>query len=156
MRKIIAGLFLLFVLSCSKENGSTPVPKISMTEAIDGKSWKVSSIILTSSDGAYLDIFNINFQPCEKDDILTFKSDGVFIKTDGAVVCNPPGNSVFNSLNGADWSLETADSTLSVTQFFSKQVFKIKEWSSTNMTWTQSSTNYVGFTETVTYKLVLP
>jgi hypothetical protein len=156
MRKIISGLALLAMLSCGKDDGVEPAAKISMTDAINGKSWKVSSIVLTSSDGAYLDLFNINFQTCERDDILQFKSDGVFVKTDGALVCNPPGASVFNNLNGGDWSLSTSDSTLRIAQYFNTQIYKVSEWSATNLTWKQINRNYLGFEEVITFKLIAP
>jgi len=140
---------LLALFSCSKDEDA-PV-QAPLPETLTSASWKLFKQTLVFADGSSADLTNITFKPCELDDILSFGKDGVFRKSDGAMICNPPGGSVFNNLNGAPWVVQ--DSTLIITAGFNKQEFKVTAWNNTSMTWKQAYTNYLGEKETYVYEM---
>ncbi|HLO79310.1 MAG TPA: hypothetical protein VK166_00040, partial [Chitinophagaceae bacterium] len=104
--------------------------------------------------GSYTDLTNINFKPCELDDLLKFNSPSLFTKSDGPLVCNPPGGSVFTNLNGGEWAATDNDSMLFISKGFNAQAYKVSEWSRTKMKWKQTQTNYLGEKETYIYELM--
>jgi hypothetical protein len=144
---LLAALLALF--SCSKDE-DTPVQAF-LPETLTAANWKLAKQTLVFADASSADLTNITFKPCELDDILSFGKDGVFRKSDGAMICNPPGGSVFNNLNGAPWVVQ--DSTLIITAGFNKQEFKVTAWSNTSMTWKQPYTNYLGEKESYVYEM---
>ena len=95
--KKITSLLLLAVLffSCDKKDEcSTNAASISGTYKITAYTYKASP---TSADQDYYPI--LFSDACERDDELTFNSNGTYQKTDVGVVCAPPQND-----NGS-WSL---------------------------------------------------
>lgn len=152
-------LWILFVaalaFSCGKDSSaeSGQGPAISLNDALTSRKWMITGLILTSSDGGYVNLFAVNFKACEKDDLLNFGTNGIFTKSDGVSICNPPGNSVFNNLNGGTWT-SSPDSSLKISQGFNVQQYKVTKWTSSSMTWEQSQTNYAGVKESYTYQLI--
>ena len=144
---LLAALLALF--SCSKDED--PPVQAPLTETLTSANWKLYKQILVFADGSSADLTNITFKPCDLDDVLSFGKDGVFRKWDGAMVCSPPGGSVFNNLNGAPWAVQ--DSTLIITAGFNKQEFNVTAWSKSSMTWKQPYTNYLGERETYVYEM---
>jgi hypothetical protein len=147
-RTILLVAFFAFA-SCGKEENA-PV-QATLTETLTSVNWKLFKQNLVFADGSSADLTNITFKPCELDDILSFGKDGVFRKSEGALICNPPGGSVFNYLNGAPWVVQ--DSTLIITAGFNIQEYKVTAWSNTSMTWKQPYTNYLGEKETYVYEM---
>ena len=99
---LLSALFL----ACKKEDHKNPacttdVPSISGSYKVTAYTYKASA------SSPEQDYFNIIFSdPCERDDILTFSSNGNWTLTDAGIVCSPSGND-----NGA-WSL--SGNTLSI------------------------------------------
>jgi hypothetical protein len=147
-------LAIIVLASCKKELSATPepTPEITLEQALTGRPWMITSIVLTTSDGGLVNIFAVNFKDCERDDLLNFGKDGVFTKTDGGIICNPPGNSVFRDLNGGFWN-SSPDSSLTINKGFNNQRYKVTNWTNTSMKWVQTQTSYSGVRETYTYQL---
>lgn len=152
-KRLLLGLMVLS-LACKKDESTEGDNNIALNDALKGNEWKVTSIILTTSDGGYANIFDLNFQPCEKDDLLKFNADGLFTKSDNTISCNPQGNSVFNNLNGGSWASQASDSTLVIAKGFNSQLYKVSAWTSKSMTWKQSSKDYLGIENTLTFTLI--
>jgi hypothetical protein len=78
------------LISCKKEKSSTSDCSISMT-GLSG-SYKLTAlqykVSATASPVDYLAFMD----DCEKDDILTLKSDGTYSVNDAGTVCTPPDN----------------------------------------------------------------
>lgn len=153
MKRILISCLVLALAACKKdtslENGST----ITLLEAVKGNSWKINSLVLTTSDGGYVNLFEINFKPCEKDDLLRFNTDESFSKSDNVNICDPLGTSVFNDLNGGGWAVSAKDSVLAIYKGFNVQNYKVTKWSANTMTWKQTSKDYLGIENTLTYTL---
>ncbi|MGB4773354.1 MAG: hypothetical protein WBP58_17955 [Chitinophagaceae bacterium] len=152
-KRLLLGL-LVVCFACEKDESADGNNNIALKDALNGNEWKITSIILTTSDGGFANIFDLNFQPCEKDDLLKFNTNKVFTKSDNINICNPEGNSVFNNLNGGSWDSQASDSTLVIAKGFNAQVYKVSAWSANTMTWKQSSKDYLGIENTLTFTLI--
>ena len=149
---LLLGL-LAFTVACKKDANTDGNDNITLQDALNGKEWKITSLILTTSDGGYADLYAISFRSCEKDDLLKFNTDGSFTKIDQGSICNPPSNSVFTDLNGGSWVAQGTDSIVSMAKGFNAQVYKVTKWTANTMTWKQSSKDYLGIENTLTYTL---
>jgi hypothetical protein len=78
---------------------------------------------------------------CEKDNPISFKSDGTYSIPDVGIVCTPPGN--FSST----WSLSNA-----TTMVMNGETHTIKNWNGTQLVLTMTEVN-AGVTEVTTYTL---
>lgn len=154
MRKTLVLLLMVLFLGCSKDESLETGPRISLQQAVEGKAWKITGVMLVTSDGGFLDIFNTFFADCEKDDSLRFNADGKFTLDEAAATCGGQGRTVFYNLNDGFWGLSSPDSMLAISKGFNNQVYKVSNWSERSMTWKQESTNYLGIKETLTYSLV--
>jgi hypothetical protein len=92
-------LFPALFIACKKED-TKDHPCTRDVSSISG-SYKVTAYTYkASASSPEQDYFNIIFsEPCERDDILTFNSNGNWQLKDAGVVCSPSGDD-----NGA-WSL---------------------------------------------------
>jgi hypothetical protein len=83
---IIALACVMALASCSKDDAATG-PKKDVLTGGTSKSWKVSAVSVTVS-GQTVDITStILADACDKDDFLTFKSDGAYLEDEGALKC---------------------------------------------------------------------
>jgi hypothetical protein len=88
MKKHIASLFfasaLLLVLNtdCKKSSGSTTPPKTN-TQLLVQASWKFKSATVGGTD------YSSALQACEKDNIMTFVSNGTGTVDEGPTKCHP-------------------------------------------------------------------
>lgn len=96
----ITAIGVLGVLACSNEKDPQPAPK-SKTELLTAHPWKYIS--QTDSTGK-----NIPFDDCEKDDLISFKSDYSFEVNDGANICS--GGEISTRPN--TWALQSNDTKL--------------------------------------------
>jgi hypothetical protein len=151
-KRLLLGL-LVFCLACEKDESTDGNNNIALNDALNGNEWKITSIILTTSDGGFANIFDLNFQPCEKDDLLKFNTDQSFVKSDNVMICNPLGGSVFNNLNGGFWAIKASDSSLAISNGFNVQGYKVSSWTANTMTWKQISKDYLGIENTLTFTL---
>ncbi|HLO79582.1 MAG TPA: hypothetical protein VK166_01410, partial [Chitinophagaceae bacterium] len=95
-RNCLSILLAVFFLSCQKDKPVVEEP-ITLRAALTTYNWNMYRLTLNFQDGSYTDLTNINFKPCELDDLLKFNSPSLFTKSDGPLVCNPPGGSVFTN-----------------------------------------------------------
>jgi len=103
MKKTIftsSAIVLLAALACSNKKDPQPAPK-SRTELLTAHAWKYVS--QTDSLGK-----DIPFEDCEKDDLITFKSDYSFEINDGTDTCS--GGEINNREN--TWALQDNDTKL--------------------------------------------
>ena len=155
MKRFLLLLFIIGAGACSKDNSTEGGMNAKLTETLAGKGWMITSFVLTTDDGGFVDLFRINFKECERDDILRFNAGGAFSLENNLNVCPPPGGStVFANLNGGVWASRDSDSSLAIGKGFNLQEFKVTQWNASTMTWKQTSTNYLGIKEILTYKLV--
>jgi predicted HNH restriction endonuclease len=91
MKKLILSAFAIVVVlsSCSKSDDNTPSEpapsntQLTRTEIITSKNWKLTANTLNGQDR-----FSIK-KDCVKDDIFQFKTDGSYIRDEGATKCDP-------------------------------------------------------------------
>lgn len=87
MKKHLALLFSTFVFvsfffaSCEKDDDPTTTPK-TKTELITQSNWKFKSAFVGTTD------YSSNIQACQKDNIITFSSNGNGLADEGATKCN--------------------------------------------------------------------
>jgi hypothetical protein len=102
---ILFGLALVVLVSCKKSNNDCNLSSASILG-----NYKITSMFETSN-GQTIDVFNDSTytEPCSKDDIFTFNSNGVFTQSEGAVSCSP------SNTFSANWSLNSNLLTLTDT-----------------------------------------
>jgi len=93
MRKILLiAITSLFVIACKKKKNdsscATDVASISGAYKITAATYKANA------SAAEQDYFNILFaDPCQRDDIYTFQTNGTYELKDAGTVCSPAGDS---------------------------------------------------------------
>lgn len=111
MKKIALGLLsvVLLATACKKDdNNNTPITE----ENLVG-SYKVVSIKAKYGSSPEMDITDDFLDPCEKDDIITLKSNKTYVVTDAGVQCDPPTNEEGEwSLQGSTFHFEDIDYTI--------------------------------------------
>lgn len=96
----ITAIGVLGVLACSNEKDPQPAPK-SRFELLTAHTWKFAS--QTDSSGK-----DIPFEKCEKDDLMSFKSDYSFEINDGTDTCT--GGEISTRAN--TWALQSNDTKI--------------------------------------------
>lgn len=87
----------LLFLSCSKDPEN---PTCTTSSATIAGSYKVTAATYKASPSApEIDYINVLNDACERDDIITFNSNGTYQYTDAGIVCSPSGNDI------GTWSL---------------------------------------------------
>lgn len=69
--------------SCTKSDDKTTTPTPTKTELLTAKGWKITEATVNG-----VDAFS-NFDACERDNILTFKTNFTAITDEGATKCDP-------------------------------------------------------------------
>lgn len=112
MKKLFIPVFILslFALSCKKEGNNntctTSVASISGSYKINSLVYKASA---TSADVDYL----ATFDPCQKDDIIRFNTNGTADYQDVGAICSPNGsNTITWSLNGNSITIDGETGTI--------------------------------------------
>ena len=104
---IVCGL-MVATIGCSKDDDDNSTPK-TKTELLTGGTWKFSDVKVNgASVASFIDA-------CQKDNILTFLTNGSGTAAEGASKCDPgdPDSNPFN------WSFQTNETILFVsTPFF--------------------------------------
>ena len=126
---IIAIACVMALTSCKKD---TVTSNKDLLTGGSSKSWLTTKITLTNSAGVTADVTSTFLAAaCDKDDFVTFKSDGVYLEDEGALKCtasNPQSVAGTFTLNAAETevTIKNASSTqlstissLSTTQFVS-------------------------------------
>jgi len=134
---------------CEKESHSGTTD-ITLQNALTGYKWQLRAVSLLNAYGSSTNITSTNFKACELDDLLFFRSDGVFLMLEGGAQCNPPGYSIFGQLSGDTWTVN--DSILLVGSRVDRQVYRVRAWNDKSMKWEQYQKNPLGEWETYVYQ----
>ena len=79
---ILIAIAMFAIASCKEsEDDSTPTAK-TKTELITSGSWMVSDMLINGTS------FLALMEPCEKDNFMTFKTNGTYITDEGATKCD--------------------------------------------------------------------
>ena len=100
----------LLTTSCKKDNDTT----CTLSSSSISGAYKIASILYKAdAQTPEVDIFT-NFDACEKDDILTFSSNGTWTQSEGATACSPANTDSGNwSLVGSTLTIDGDASTVS-------------------------------------------
>jgi hypothetical protein len=136
---VLIAVFTVCFLSCKKEEKA---PELNLKEKLEKVEWQLYGVFLeTPPDPLIADITENTRYECEKDDLLKFSSDGYFNVYDGSDLCSGGGRSVFSSLDNGGWSVNNTDSSVTISQGFNTQTFKIKELTN-KLVFTKKERNY--------------
>ncbi len=82
---VVLAAAMVAISSCKKDenNTSNPSNNASKKELLTAKKWKATGLTLGGTD------FWPQIEDCDKDNINTFKTDGVYIEDEGATKCDP-------------------------------------------------------------------
>ena len=100
MKKVLFFSFgLFFLLSCNKKD--TPAPTCNRDVAGISGTYKITAIRYKATPTATeVDYYSFLLpDPCDKDDLYVFNSNGTYVITDAGIICVPSNN--YNST----WSL---------------------------------------------------
>jgi len=139
MKKLTVILFIVFV-SCKKEPVET---KYLPSQVLSPGQWQLKKLTVEIPPGSgAADITNTTFDPCELDDLIEFKSVGIFSCIENTNVCSV-NRGVFYNLSGGTWTL-TADTLLTIAAGFNVQKFKFGKVTANSIEFQQTTTNYLG------------
>lgn len=112
----------LVIASCSKEETKTTTTNTDKTALLCGKAYSVTAFTLQIGGGTPMDYY-AQMESCEKDNTLTFNTNGTTLEDEGATKCDPddpqtvPGTWSFNAdktkitYDGEEASIITLDGT---------------------------------------------
>src|SRR5687768_4887999 len=97
---LVAVAFSFIFTACSKDDDAAP----SKTEMLTGKNWKVSAETVSVNNGTPNDVY-ASATACEKDNFISFATDGKFTFDEGATKCssNEP------QTQAGTWSFENGE-----------------------------------------------
>jgi hypothetical protein len=108
MKKVLlivsAALFLL--ASCSKNDDTTPC---ALNASSFAGTYKITAATYQANSTSPVEDDYATWDPCEKDNILTFNSNGAFSFSEGAIQCNPPQLAISGT-----WTLSGSIVTITV------------------------------------------
>ena len=131
---IATSLFTAGILftSCKKEEKTpepeptpAPVPQTN-TQKLTGKNFKLVALTvdpaLFDGNANITDVYNSSlFEPCQKDDLVKFESDGKVISDEGAVKCNTTDPQT----STGTWLWNSTETVITVTQDNTPQSFTV-------------------------------
>lgn len=100
------GILVAFVIvsSCSKDEKET----VSKAQLI-ARNWKQIDLLASQAGLPPVSIFDTFFEPCNKDDIWQFKSDGTYIVVEGATKCSPTDP---DTVSSGTWQLTDGETKI--------------------------------------------
>lgn len=130
----------LFIISCDKND--TPAPAKTKTELLTTGTWKFSS---ATANGTDISNQNPPFEPCKKDNILSFTASGNGNINEGATKCNvaDPSDTPFT------WNWLNSETTLHISTILftgGSSDFTLESVSATQLVVTQGYTPGAGAT----------
>jgi len=124
MRPTVILLLIVMAGIACKKDAETPTIKV----ILESSKWRLDKLLLESPLGSNpADITLTAFKQCEVDDVIEFKTGGVFSCTENVDVC-PPGsnNSPLYALNGGSWAL-SGDTLLTIQKGATSQAFRFSK-----------------------------
>lgn len=101
---ILTVSLLLIVSSCSKNDE----PSATKAQMI-ARNWKQTDLLASQAGTPAVSIFDTFFEPCNKDDIWQFKSDGTYTVVEGASKCDPADP---DTVSTGTWQLTDNDTKI--------------------------------------------
>lgn len=133
-------VFLALILSCKKESGE---PTYLPSQVLSQGQWQLKKLTVETPPGSgTADITAGTFDPCELDDLIEFKTGGVFSCIENSNVC-VLNTAIFFNLNGGSWIL-SGDTALTIAAGFNVQNFKFGKITANSLELQQTFTNYLG------------
>jgi len=137
---LLISALVIIASSCKKEPVET---KYSPSEVLTPGQWQLKRLTIEIPPGSgAADITSATFDPCELDDIIEFKTGGVFSCMENTNVC-PINSGVFYNLSGGNWVL-SGDTLLTIAAGFNVQKFKFGKITVNSIELQQTQTNYLG------------
>jgi len=131
---------LIVTISCQKENVET---KYSASQVLTPGQWQLKRLTVEIPPGSgSADITAATFDPCELDDIIEFKTGGIFSCIENTNVC-AFNSGVFYNMSGGSWTL-SGDTLLTIVAGFNIQKFNFGKITANSIELQQTSTNYLG------------
>jgi len=164
MRKIALNSGIMFIslliifTACKKdENNDTNTPTKSTQEYLTAGFWKFTAITVDpgiSYGGTTITDFFSQQDPCTKDDIMRFNSDGTITDDEGATKCDPNDP---QTSNDGSWVLSTDNKVLTISYPEEAPIsLTITSINSTTLTGNYSMTeNFGGGDVTYTFTVTL-
>jgi hypothetical protein len=158
MTALCAGILLFAACKKDKDDSNNTTPTVTKTKKdylTDGK-WQFTSFsavarIVDSSMGLDTTITESEFgnsEPCDKDDFMTFGTNGKVYVDEGATKCDPSDVQVDST---STWSLNSDFTKLTIQDVGSDpQVFDVTELTSSNFVWTTKDEEVDGTMRTTT------
>ncbi|MBS1761502.1 MAG: lipocalin family protein [Bacteroidetes bacterium] len=90
MKKLLFGAFALALFAgvgCKKDKDEDVC---ALSSASFAGSYKITGATTQMGSGTETDIYTSLYEPCERDDVYTFNTNGTYTLTDAGVVCDPP------------------------------------------------------------------
>ena len=81
---LLALSFFIVVSSCSKDDDDQGASKAQLI----ARNWRQTDLLAAQAGLPPVSIFDTFFEPCNKDDIWQFKSDGTYTVVEGASKCS--------------------------------------------------------------------
>jgi hypothetical protein len=108
---IILILYTITFINCKKDNTTnTPVTKTDVLSGGSSKTWVISKVTQQTAGSQPVDVTS-QVASCEKDNLYTYKSNGVYIQDEGATKCT---NSQPQTITGT-FSFNADETELTVT-----------------------------------------
>jgi hypothetical protein len=89
MKKLLTVLCVVFFFACDKDDD--PPPCTTTAASIAGP-YKIVAITYQESPASDVEDIFSTYDACEKDDVITFKTDNTYNFADKGELCSPPGN----------------------------------------------------------------
>jgi hypothetical protein len=138
--KKLAVILFIVIVSCKKESVET---KYLPSQVLSPGQWQLKKLTVEIPPGSgAADITSATFDPCELDDLIEFKTGGIFSCLENTKVCSI-NRGVFYNLSGGTWTL-SADTMLTIAAGFNVQKFKFGKITANSMELQQTTTNYLG------------
>ena len=131
---------VFFIASCQKDPVET---NYLPSQVLTPGQWQLKKFMVEAPPGSgTADITTATFDPCELDDIIEFKTGGIFSCIESANVCALNAG-IFYNLNGGSWVL-AGDTLLTIAAGFNVQKFRFGKITSNSIELQQTVTNYLG------------
>jgi hypothetical protein len=138
----IAAIALTMSLSnCSKDDDAAG----KLSEIITGKNWKVTAMTVNPALFGVSDWYAA-MEECEKDNFMTFYSDGTTITDEGATICDTGDPQQVTD----HWTLSADEKTLTLISSEDTTAFTVKSFSASKISTTYSEAVDLG-TGPITY-----
>jgi Lipocalin-like domain len=104
---LLALSFFIIISSCSKDDDDQGATRAQLI----ARNWKQTDLLAAQAGLPPVSIFDTFFEPCNKDDIWQFKSDGTYTVVEGASKCSSTDP---DTISTGTWQLTDGDTKIIV------------------------------------------